>query len=214
MSTKQFEKAFKRIDKAIKASTVSTLNKALSATHTKVKKELRTETGLSNDEISERIRVYKATQKNPKASIRIAIKVGIHLSKMKAQVKRVTATVRNAYSKPSGIIKKAFKSKFYGASVKIGKQPRQLVPGGFLATTKRGKLLVLARKEAVDADGTNYVPNKVTSKRPTIALRTKVFSDAAKRIQEECSKYMKQYLSDNYTEQLQANLSKKLDDNN
>lgn len=162
----QFKKAFKGIDSAIQQGTARALNRALSSTKAQISKTIRNEVGLTNKQIAARIREIKAGSKSLAVKLAIATKVGISLTEFKPQVKAVN--VVHAGNRKA--------TKHYGVTVKLGTAGRLLVPGGFLATVKSGKQLVLSRKGK--------------GRYPTVALRTTLFSDVVTREQTATQKYL------------------------
>lgn len=165
--SQEFKKAFRGIDSAIKQGTARALNRALSSAKTKMVRALREETGLTNKVVNRRVLETKANQAKLRARLGIAIKVGIPLSEFSPKLK--TSRVVHKGNRRA--------TKHYGVSVKIGKQGRQLVPGGFLVSGRNsGKSLVLARKGKAP--------------RPTVVLRTMLFTETAKAARAEAQRHM------------------------
>jgi hypothetical protein len=156
----EFTKAFNGIDAAIKQGTARALNRALSSTRTKVTRAIREQTGLKTAVIKTRIREAKANRNKLSVVLALATKVGVSLAEFAPRVKKVMSAA----------------GKRFGVTVKIGQQARQLVPGGWLATVKSGKQLVLARKGKAQY--------------PTVALRTTVFTDVVKAEQASAKRYI------------------------
>lgn len=116
--------------KTINTATYRSLNKTYSKINTKFKKEIRTSTGLPLKFLNKRFKVKKASKTNFSGYVSMGTKFGISLDNFKPKVK---------------IIKKS-KRKYQGVTVKIGKGAREIVQGGFIATVKSGKSLILVRK--------------------------------------------------------------------
>ena len=121
--------ASRKIAKAIKAAQVKALNKALTETKQKVLSDLRNDTALTNKALDKRVLVLRPKKGVGLGSINIAVKFGVKLSEFRPLEKMVKGATR-AYR---------------GVTIKIGEAGRNLVPGGFLATVKSGKELVLKR---------------------------------------------------------------------
>jgi hypothetical protein len=161
------------------------------------------------------MRLYKADKKKPKASIYIAIKVGIHLSKFNPRVKQVKVDALPKKGKGKGRPKKRT---FYGTTVKIGGQPRTLVRGAFFRLARGRKELVLGRKKAFtgnSATDRTYVGGATKKNdRTTVALRTGILGEQVKLHVDSYNKYLKKQLDDNFDNDLKDELSKRLDEDN
>ncbi len=167
----QFKKAFKGIDSAIKQGTARALNRALSSAKTKMVRALREDTSLTTEVIKTRTRGRKAAQNRLGISLGIAVKFGVALTKFTPKEKKVR-------------VKRGGKGKaqlYRGITAKIGKGPRQLVPGAFGMDTK-SKFIVAGRKQAfTDTNrGHGVYSNRTAPRKPTVQLKTTVFVDAAK----------------------------------
>lgn len=126
---KSIRSAIKGIDKAVQVGTARALNRALDNVRTKLAKDLRQDTGLKSERIKRRLLTRKASPEKLRSAINVAIKVGIALREFDPKEKIVRRNKR-AYN---------------GITVKIGRAPRQLVPGAFPLVGKTGEA-VLIRK--------------------------------------------------------------------
>lgn len=132
MDFKGLSKYMSGVGKSINRATYRSINKTLTKTNSRFKKAVSKDTGLTAKAIGKRFRVRKATSTNFNGNVSMGTKYGVSLDNFKPKVK---------------IIRKSNR-KYKGVTVKIGKQARAVVPGGFLATVKSGKSLVLARTTA------------------------------------------------------------------
>jgi hypothetical protein len=184
---KDFKSALKGVDQALKNAGIRAMNRSLTTARTKLSRDIKTETGLPIKRINRRISERKARYDRLKASLSIGIKTGISLSEFKPLVKNVKV-VHKGNRKPTT---------HYGVSVKIGSQGRTLVPGGFLALGKAsGKLLVLARKGM--------------ARRPTVALRTKLFTDAVMKLYKNAEQTLAETFKKNIGNEIKFYLAKTL----
>lgn len=183
----EFKKALKGIDQAIKQATARALNRALSSARTKITRDIASETGLPNKVIKTRMLETKARKDKLRARLGIATKVGVSLSEFKPRVKPVKV-VHVGHSRPTT---------HYGVTVKLGNRGRDLVPGGFLSKGRgSGKQLVLARKGK--------------ARRPTVALRTMLFTDVAKAKQSEAQRHMLNQFNKDVAGYIDFEIKKKL----
>jgi hypothetical protein len=185
----EFKKAFRGIDAAIKQGTARALNRALSSTKTKVVRQLREETGLKTDIITERMRARKANQSRLDAIIAIATKVGVALGRFNARPKTVRVAPRGAPKKRS----------YEGVSVKIGKQPRQLAPGAFFLKGKRTDGVVIQRKGL--------------SKYPTFLPRVPIYGEVAAAHREENARHMRDTFEKNVAHEIDYAIQRKFSSN-
>jgi hypothetical protein len=118
-----------KMKKAIQTSGRTAVNKAMTATRKLAIDQVNKDTGLAKNLVGSKMQTYKARLDFLSAKIRIS-KAGIALDQFKPQKTGVQSA----------------RGPRVGVTVKIGKSPRVLVPGGFLATTKRGKTMILKRK--------------------------------------------------------------------
>jgi hypothetical protein len=194
----QFQKAFKGIDSAIKQGTARALNRALSSTKTKVVRQLRQDTGLPTEVITARTRFKKATLKDLRVILAIAVKFGIALSKFKPSEKKVKVVQKNGR-----------KVTHYGVTAKIGQLPRQLVAGAFMLSGKTGEA-VLGRKQAY-SDGIYSDPN--APKYPTASLKSDVFTESAKAQQVPAKEYLQQAFDNNAEHEIEYAVQSKFKGN-
>jgi hypothetical protein len=168
----EFKKAFKGIDGAIKQGSARALNRALSATKTKMVRALREDTGLKTEVIKTRTWGKKAKVDYLDITLGIAIKFAIALSKFSPAAKRVKSITRGLRQ---------------GVTAKVGKGGRQLVPGAFTLDNSKG-LAVVGRKAAYSATG-EYVNSSTQSTLKSI--KTEVFTDSAKANEADAKAYMR-----------------------
>lgn len=198
---KSIASAFKSIDKAIKSSTRSALNKALSETAKKVKSDLRKEVGLPKERVDKRVALIKASAKKPTGAVSIGTKFDVNLGDFKPQIKAVKTVPTNA----------SRARKYLGVSVKIGKQPRQLVPGAFVRQVRSGKEVVIGHRDTLDAKGKyNRGPTRRSSKW-SITPKSDIIRKAAQGMQRSASQYLTKLLDSIFSEHLAETLRKKLD---
>lgn len=195
MSKNQFKKALNGVDSAIKQGTARALNRALSSTKTKVVRQLRQDTGLKKDVVSTRTRFRKAKIDSLDVVIGIATKFGIPLRQFAAKAKNVRSAM----------------GRRIGATTKIGRQNRQLVPGGFLmnvgATT-----IVAGRTKAFSGLGSGegtYTDSKA-ARAPTTQLKTRAFSESAKDLQGPSEKHLKDTFERIVAHEIEYSVSRKL----
>lgn len=185
MAKDDFSKTASDIAKAINLGTKRALNRAAAKANTQMSQKIRDDSGLASAFIKKRLRVYKATNAKMMSSVNVATKQGVHLSEFKPKVVAVRVVPKNATISKRG---RAKPKTYYGVTVKIGTQPRGLVPGGFLRTVASGKTLVLARKG--------------DKPYPTVALKTDVIERSALANSDAVAKAM----SDSFNDQLQSQI--------
>lgn len=185
-------KATRKIGQAVATGMIRGLNKAIDKTKTRVIRQLREETGLSSEQVYRRVLPIKAKKGKPNGSINIATKFDISLAYFKPKEKVVKLPSKRT-SRGKGRPKNRT---FYGTTVKIGNNPRQLVPGGFLRTVKSGKELVLARKGQ--------------ARYPTVALKTDIFRKVAQKHQVENSEFLKKTVDELTPHEIEFALSQTL----
>ncbi len=149
------------VQNAIFGGTVRAINKAAAKTFTKVKRDLREDTGLTNKVIEKRVLVSKANKNKITASVNVATQFDVQLSEFSPKEKKVSVNRRT----------------YYGVTVKVGTEGRQIVPGGFLRTVNSGKQLILSRTS--------------NSRYPIQALKSDIVKVSALARQEENSAYMR-----------------------
>jgi hypothetical protein len=172
---KQFGKVLTGFDKGVKEGSIKALNKSLTFIKTEVVADLKEITGIKSSLLTPRIRTLRANKTVTQAKLQIATKRGISLAEFKPKVVKVPVGGRKKVAGAKGRPKART---FYGVSVKVGRLPRTIVPGGFLRTVRNGKELVLRRK----GEG----------KYPTEALKTTAALDAAQERQNEYNRRMKE----------------------
>lgn len=177
VNNKSLGKVARSVKAAIETGMVRALNKALATTKTKTSRQLRDATGLKTKSLDKRLLALKASKKKPIASINVATKVGVQLSEFSPKEKKIILGTKGGKKKAH-----------YGVTVKIGNQPRQLVPGAFLRAVKSGKALVFVRTQSYK-DG-QYV-NPKAPRYGITTPRINVLRVEAERIQVENSKFMK-----------------------
>ena len=202
---KTFKAAAQKVKKASEKAKIRALNRALSSGSAQMRKALRQETGLTNRQLKKRIFEKKA--RTSTAVLSIATKVGIHLGEFKPKVKKVRVpgvVIRGSKPKPRT---------YYGVTVKIGKQSRELVPGGWLWTSNRSlKDMVLARKKAFDYATGRYIPRHASAtsdRRPTTALKSDIVYKVAKANAPAVEKHMRESLEKNLAHELKYYMSRK-----
>jgi Prophage minor tail protein Z (GPZ) len=197
-------KVARSINGAVKSGSLKAVNKAITATRNKIYKDLRIDTGLSKASLDKRVLTLKANAKKLNASVNIAVKFGVQIAEFKPKekaVKRDGIKVEGRKGRPK-------KRTYYGVTAKIGNQPRQLVPGGFLRTVKNGKELVLARKATISSDG-SYTPAK-TAPYPTVSLKTDILQVSAEARQQENMSYLRNVYDDNVKIEIEKQLEIRL----
>jgi hypothetical protein len=185
--------AARKINTAVKSGSRKALNEAVKETNKMVLKELKAETGFANTFLKQRIWMYTATAKIPTASIKIAIKHGIHLGDpvMKPKEKKIRVSVAGHSRKtPKGQATiKGHKRTYFGVTAQLGPKGRTLINDGFYRILSVGKAnrklkeIVLARKGEKPY--------------PTVALKTDLFQQSAKRIQKPASDLLNRLFSKN-----------------
>jgi len=170
----EFKNALKGVDKAIKVGTQRALNRALSQSKTKMVRSLREDTGLKTDVVKSRTRAKKARGNSLDVILRIAIQFAISLSKFGPKAKKVRAQYKDGTKRART-----------GATAKIGRAPRQLVPGAFIL--KRGDGVAVGRADAYNAQG-EYVDSTTQGK--LVNLKTKAFTESAKANEAPVTKLM------------------------
>lgn len=188
MSKNEISKVAKQIAKATITGSKRALNKAASKATTQMIRSLRTDTGLPTDRLKARVRAYKATDVKLMSSVNVATKRGVNLSDEAFKPKEVKLRVQPKNGKRSKRGKVKART-YFGVSVKIGKDPRGLVPGGFLRSVSSKKDLVLKRKGE--------------RKYPTEALK----SDVVNRKAEARAKEIQDLLFKSFTERLDAEIA-------
>jgi hypothetical protein len=162
-SKNPFKKAFLGVNSAIKQGTARALNRALSSTKTKVTRALREETGLKTEYIQRRLRARKAKAAVLDIILGIAIKFDVALSRFSPKEKKVR--VRPKGGKRTRV--------YQGATVKVGKGSRELVPGGFM----------LPNTEVV-------MQRQGEARYPTKQPKTGIFRDVAKGEERDAKAHM------------------------
>lgn len=126
MAFKKLQGFIDNISKTNKNATYRAINKALSKTKTKFRRDISKDTGLKSKQLSKRFFQKKASAKSLSALIGIGTKFEVSLAEFSPRIKTV----------------KKGKRKYQGVTVKIGGE-RTLVEKGFLYTKK--KSLIFAR---------------------------------------------------------------------
>lgn len=177
----QFKKAFKGIDRAIKQGTQRALNRALKTTKTSVVRTLREETGLKTDLITERIRAKSAKGDSNNVILALAVKFDVPVGRFQPKAKKVMSS--------SG-------KRRVGATAKIGKGSRELVPGSFLIP------------------GTTAVVKRVGSERtPTKHPKSDVFRKAAQAAQRPAEAKLKETFEKNVSHEIDFAVQRALNKN-
>lgn len=140
-------KPFQNLEKTLANNKIKALNKGLSSGYGFFKRELSKVLGITQKPLSKRIKVTKLTSTNLVGTLFLGTKQGLILSEFKPK----TTIVNN---------RNGVRVTVAGVSF--------TVPGGWLATVKSGKKLVLGRKQAF----TNGMYTGKGKRYPTIALRT------------------------------------------
>lgn len=194
---KKIGEAARKTSNAVLKGSIRALNSATKAGRKETEKILRAETGLDKKIISKRLRSPKASEKNMKAIVSVATKVGVPLDNLKAKSVKVRVV-------PSNVLKKRGRPKartYTGLSVKIGRTPRQVIPGAYLQQIG-SKILSLGRKSQFDGSG-KYTKAKPTS-RTQVRLRAPVVRDVTRDKARDIQRVMRK----TYGEKLGAEIAK------
>jgi hypothetical protein len=173
----QLTKILNKADNANSTAAYRAMNRAVSKTQTQYKRRIATLSGLKASQVAPRFYTKKATKKSLTAFVSFATKFGIPLDQFKPKEK----TVRIG------------KRKYKGVTVKLPIEGRVIVKGGFLATVKSGKSLVLMRKGA--------------ARYPTVKPTYKLY-ELAKGEQKSLKQLMSQEFETQFKSQLEYELSK------
>lgn len=196
-------KVARDIKSAVNTGSYRAINRAVDSTKSKLAKELREDTGLPAAKIKKRLLGVKANSKKLVGAVAIATKVGIPIKDLKAKEVKV---------KVPGLARKGKTGRpksrtYYGVSAKIGKQPRQLVPGAFFLKGKTGEA-VIGRKQAFNAKG-EYI-NRKAPKYKTTTLRATLVMDSAVARRADAEKHMRDTFEKNIDHEIDFALSKKI----
>lgn len=205
-------KVARSINTAIKKGARNAANAALKVVDKSVRKEIKDATGLSKDRIDGTgsqgglVWTYKATSKVPKVKIQIATKQGLNLSDeaFKPKQKAIRRTVKGAHSK-HGVIKRNYKATYYGATVKIGKTPRQLIPDAFYSEFTVGK----SKKKQIGL----VLRRRGKGRLPVDALKTDILQKTAAELQVTASKQLKEIFDRTVDAEIDKAMAKALDSN-
>lgn len=187
--SKSLGKVARAINKSILTGSKRALSKALTKTKSKLKSDLKSDTGLSAKTLDKRINAIKPKGKILEGSVNVATKFSVQLSEFKPKEKKVKVAGKNKSGqkgRPKG-------KTFYGVTVKIGKEPRDIVPGGFLRTVSSGKELIFTRKDKSEYSLKEKVTSffKGSGKYPIRTMKTDILLDSAKKRQSEAREFLK-----------------------
>lgn len=153
---KSISDVLKGTDSAIKLGTKRAINRSVSSTKTFISRNLKDEIGVKAKDINSRLKVNKTQSGNNKPySFRGSVGIAT----------RVQMPMR--LFSPRRIKIKTGRGPRVGVTVKLGKEGKTLVEGGFLMTVKSGAEIVAARKGM--------------ERKPTKELRTTLFLDTVLR---------------------------------
>jgi hypothetical protein len=204
-------KVTRAIQKSILSANKNALSKAVTSTKNKTIADLKTDTGLRSELIKNRVMELKPTKDKFKGSVWIATKNRVQLSEFKPSEKKLKTEVVNAYG-TQGRIKKPFKRTHYGATIKIGKQPRTFIAGAFVRKGKSsGKLLVLGHKVTMDRNNTYTRSTGVHRKQGwSRTPMSTAFIDAARARKKELAQHLLKTFKMLHDEDLAKTLGKNL----
>jgi hypothetical protein len=207
MANNTFGKEARRIQKAILSSSAKALNKALTATNKKVRKELRDATGLSNKALDKRVLMLRPQKGKLNGSINIATKFGVQYAEFSPKEKKLKAVVENAYS-PNGVAKRAYKMNVMGTTIKVGNQPRQLLPGAFIRTVSSGKEIVLGHKDTMSPTGDYRKGRTRRTDGWSTTPRSPVLDQAGRALRSANQIYLRTLIKQYFDEEVAKALSK------
>jgi hypothetical protein len=173
----EFKKLAKQIKTAMLKGAVSAVNKSLAYTRDQMTKSLSDQTGLKKKAVNDRTNLIKATVKDPRGSLSVVFTRTINLAEFSPRQGSLTRP-----SNQGPLKRKKSQRKYDTVSVSLGGFTNVLVPGGFLRTMPNGKVLVVARKNSLNSDGSYTNRNNVTGRdaRTLVGVQTSVLADVAK----------------------------------